>query len=105
MFRLDETGLFWKRMPRGTLVPVEKVAPGFKASKDCFLLLLGGNGSGDYKIEPFFVCHSENPEHSKSYSKEGLPVVWRSNKKAWIAAVLFESLFASELHLKLKACF
>jgi hypothetical protein len=32
-----------------------------------------------------------------------LPVVWRSNKKAWITAGLFESYFASELHHELKA--
>jgi hypothetical protein len=46
---------------------------------------------------------SENPRALKGYSKEGLPVVWRSNKKAWITASLFESYFASELHHELKA--
>jgi hypothetical protein len=49
------------------------------------------------------VYHSENPRAFKGYSKEGLPVVWRSNKKAWVTASLFESYFASELHHELKA--
>jgi hypothetical protein len=47
--------------------------------------------------------HSENPRSLKGYSKEGLPVVWRSNKKAWKTASLFESYFASELHHEWKA--
>jgi hypothetical protein len=86
-------------MPSRTFVSVqEKVAPGFKASKDLCTLLLGGNASGDYKIKPLMVYYSENPRALKSYSKEGLPVLWRSNKKAWITASLFDSYFASELH-------
>jgi hypothetical protein len=66
------------------------------------MLLLGGNASGDYKIKPLMVYHSQNPRALKGYFKEGLPVVWRSNKKAWITASLFESYFASELHHELK---
>jgi hypothetical protein len=62
VFSLDETGLFWKRMPSGLFVSVqEKVAPGFKASKDHCTLLLGGNTSGDYKIKPLMVYHSRKP--------------------------------------------
>jgi hypothetical protein len=61
MFNLDDTELFWKRMPSRTFVSVqEKVAPGFKASKDRCTLLLGGNASEDYKIKPLMVHHSEN---------------------------------------------
>jgi hypothetical protein len=81
----------------------EKVAPGLKASKYCCTLLLGGNTSGDYKIKPLMVYHSENPRALTGYSKEGLPVVWRSNKTAWITASLFESYFAIELYHELKA--
>jgi hypothetical protein len=47
------------------------------------------------------LYHSENPGALKGYFKEGLPVVWRSNKKAWITENWFES-FASELHHELK---
>jgi hypothetical protein len=62
MFNLDETGLFWKRMPSRIFISVqEKTAPGFKASRDRLTLLLGRNASGDYKTKPLMVYHSENP--------------------------------------------
>jgi hypothetical protein len=62
VFSLDETRLFWKRMPSRTFISVqEKMAPGFKASKDRLTLLLGGNVSGEYKTKPLMVYHSENP--------------------------------------------
>ncbi|XP_042221707.1 tigger transposable element-derived protein 1-like, partial [Homarus americanus] len=48
-YNVDETGLFWKRMPARTFISTEeKSAPGFKASKDCLTLLLGGNASERY---------------------------------------------------------
>jgi hypothetical protein len=104
VFSLDETRLFWKRMLSRMFVSVqEKVAPGFKASKDRCMLLLVGNASGDYKIKPLMVYQSENPRVLKGYSKESLPVVWRSNKKAWITTSLFEFYFTSELHHELQA--
>jgi hypothetical protein len=37
IFNLDETALFWKRMPSRTyILQEEKSALGFKAAKDCF---------------------------------------------------------------------
>jgi hypothetical protein len=64
VFSLDETGLFWKWMLTRTFGPVqEKVASGFKASKDCYMLLLGGDTSGDYKIklvDGWYLYHSKN---------------------------------------------
>jgi hypothetical protein len=59
---LDETRLFWKRMPSRTFTSVqEKTAPSFKASKDRLTLLLGGNASGEHKTKPLMVYHSETP--------------------------------------------
>jgi hypothetical protein len=42
VFNVDETGLFWKWILSRMFVSVQdKVASGFKASKDCFTLLFG----------------------------------------------------------------
>ena len=65
-------------------------------------MLLGGNASGNYKTKPLLVYHSENPRALKGYSKKELPVVWRSNKKAWITGAVFESYFCNELRRELK---
>jgi hypothetical protein len=56
IFNVDETGLFWKRLPDKTYISKsESSAPGFKAKKDRLTLLLGGNAYGDFKFKPFLI--------------------------------------------------
>ncbi|XP_007468546.1 PREDICTED: tigger transposable element-derived protein 1-like [Lipotes vexillifer] len=94
VFNVDETGLYWKRMPERTFISVEeKAEPGFKSSKDRLMLLLGGNAAGDFKLKPLLVYHSENPKALEGYSKPNLPVIWRSNKKAWATRSIFHEWF------------
>uniref|UniRef100_A0A7N5JAM7 HTH CENPB-type domain-containing protein n=1 Tax=Ailuropoda melanoleuca TaxID=9646 RepID=A0A7N5JAM7_AILME len=94
VFNVDETGLYWKRMPEGMFISVEeKAEPGFKSSKDRLMLLLGGNAAGDFKLKPLLVYHLENPKSLKGYSKPNLPVIWRSNKKAWATRSIFQEWF------------
>ncbi|GFX59081.1 tigger transposable element-derived protein 1 [Trichonephila clavipes] len=51
IFKCDETGLFWKRMPNRTYITKdEKSVPGLKPMKDRLTLLLGANTSGDMKL-------------------------------------------------------
>jgi hypothetical protein len=46
---INETAVFWKRIhPRTSSCQEEKDAPAFKAAKDRFTLLLGGNAEGVY---------------------------------------------------------
>ena len=90
VFNVDETGLFWKRMPERTYISQEeKRAPGFKAAKDRVTLLLGGNASGDCKMKPLLISRAANPRALKGYSKEHLPVIYKNNKKAWITGSMF----------------
>ena len=94
IINVDETGLFWKRMPTKTyLAKKEKSQPGFKVAKDRLTLLFGGNASGDLKLKPMLIYRSENPHALKGYSKHSLPVYWKSNKKAWVTKSLFEDWF------------
>ncbi len=89
VYNIDETGLFWKRMPSRTYIArEEKTAPGFKAAKDRLTLLLGGNAEGDVKLKPLLVYVSENPRALKGCLKAQLPVIWRSNTKAWMTGAL-----------------
>jgi hypothetical protein len=81
---LNETGLFSKWMLNRTFISVQqKVASGFKDTKDHCTLLFGGNAFGDYK-RPLIVHHSENPQALKGNSKRVLPAVWQSNRKAYL---------------------
>ncbi|XP_067125650.1 tigger transposable element-derived protein 1-like [Centruroides vittatus] len=78
VFNCDETGLFWKRMPNSTYITAEeKTMPGHKPIKDRLTLALCANASGDCKIKPLLVYHSENPRAFKSHKilKEKLQVM------------------------------
>lgn len=91
IFNVDETGLFWKPLPFRTYISrTEKFAPGYKASKERFTLLLGGNAEGNFKFKPLVINQSENPKSMKGVDKRHLPVHWRSNKKTWMTAALFQ---------------
>jgi len=92
VFNCDETGLFWKKMPRRTYITKEeKSLPGHKPMKDRLTLLLCANASGDMKIKPLLVYHSENPRVFKKNHviKSNLGVMWRANSKAWVTRQFF----------------
>lgn len=92
VFNCDETGLFWKRMPKRTFITQEeKALPGHKPMKDRLTLLFCANASGDCKMTPMLVYHSENPRVFKrnNVKKSKLPVMWKSNAKAWMTRAIF----------------
>ncbi|GFT04802.1 tigger transposable element-derived protein 1 [Nephila pilipes] len=92
VFNCDETGLFWKKLPRRTFITAEeKSLPGHKAMKDRLTLALCANSTGDFKIKPLLVYHSENPRAFKAYKvmKEKLQVLWRANSKTWVTRQFF----------------
>ncbi|CAH2315065.1 tigger transposable element-derived 1-like [Pelobates cultripes] len=74
VFNCDETGLYWKRMPKRTFITEEETSlPGHKPMKDRLTFLFCANASGDLKIKPLLVYHSENP--------------WAFKKHKWVNAV------------------
>ena len=69
---------------------VRKLESGYKAPKDRLTLLYGGNASGNMKLKPLLVYHSENPRVLENIAKGSLPVVWKSDPKAWVTQVIFQ---------------
>jgi hypothetical protein len=59
--------------------------------KDRLTLLFCANASGDLKVKPLLVYHSENPRAFKKckVQKTQLNIMWRSNSKAWVTRILF----------------
>ncbi|XP_068235801.1 tigger transposable element-derived protein 1-like [Palaemon carinicauda] len=78
-------------MPRRTFITEEKRLPGHKPMKDRLTLALCANASGDCKIKPLLMYHSENPRAFKGQRilKEKLQVMWRANAKAWVTRNFF----------------
>jgi len=98
VFNVDETGLYWEKLPSRTyILREEKSAHGFKASKDRLTLLLGGNASRTLKLKPLQVYHSETPRVMAGILKSRFPVIWVSNRKAWITLYIFSERYSKHL--------
>jgi len=92
VFNCDETGFFWKKMPKRTFITKEELAlPGHKPMKDRLTLLFCANASGDLKIKPLLVYHSENPRVFKQHKvdRHKLNIMWKSNSRAWVTRQFF----------------
>ena len=60
VFYVDETGLYWKRMPDQSYISKEeKLMPAYKAAKDRLTLFFGSNSSSDMKLKPFSLSFRE----------------------------------------------
>ena len=95
IFNVDECALFWKKMPTRSYVHTHmKTMSGFKAFKDRFTLLFGGNVAG-YKLKPLLLYHSQNPRALKNVNKHMLPVHYRANSKGWMSQAMFEDWFSN----------
>ena len=78
-------------MPNGDYITKEeKSMPGHKPMKDRITILVCANASGDRKIKPMVVYHSENPRiiERTNVMKSKLPVIWQS-KTSWCTRQFF----------------
>lgn len=82
VFNADETGLFWKKMPRRTYVAkAQKSAGGFKVEKDRVTFLFCSNASGDRILKPLLINRALKPRAMRGVDFDTLPVIWMANKK------------------------
>uniref|UniRef100_A0A3B3WHD8 DDE-1 domain-containing protein n=1 Tax=Poecilia mexicana TaxID=48701 RepID=A0A3B3WHD8_9TELE len=81
VFNMNETGLFWKRMPSRTFIMKDEAkAPVFKAQKDHVTVIMCLNAAG-FMIKPGLIYNSKNPRALKYKNKNVLPVYWMHNPK------------------------
>ena len=88
IFNADETGLYWRAIPNGTLSFKGLEAPGSKTAKDRMTLLLACNMDGSEKINPLVIGKSKNPRCFKNV--KNLPVEYDAKKNAWMTADIWK---------------
>lgn len=92
IFNADETGLWWRCLPRVTLASgEEKVAHGFKQNKDRITVLCCANASGTCRIRLTVIGKSAKPRALKGVSN--LPVHYTHQCNAWMTAEIFDHWF------------
>lgn len=90
VYNIDESSLFWKMTPDGTL-GTEQSAEG-KHKKARITINLVCNISGSHKFEPWFIGKAAVPccFDRSSINTKNFWMVWRSNKKAWMTGKIFK---------------
>ena len=82
IFNVDETALFWKKLPTKTfLASRESSIPGYKASKDRITILFGGNASGTHRLKPLVINKSLNPRLAKTSKNQPYLFIGELTKK------------------------
>ncbi|XP_054726261.1 tigger transposable element-derived protein 1-like [Anastrepha obliqua] len=108
VWNVDESGLFWKKMPSRTYVAKsQKTAGGLKVAEDRVTLLFCSNASGERMLKPLLVNRALRPRSMKSVDFNKLPIHWTANKKAWMTSAIFtewfQKYFISEVRLYMNA--
>ena len=88
IFNADETGIFWRQLPAGSLVQKTDKCKGGKFSKDRITVLLCCSFQGE-KLKPLVIGKSQRPRAFKQINLASFIVTWKFNTKAWMTRVIF----------------
>ena len=82
-FNADETAMFYRQLPRKSLVFKGELCKGGKFAKDRLSIILCCSATGE-KLKPLVIGNAARPRAFKqnSVTPDNLPVTWEHNKKA-----------------------
>ena len=93
IFNCDETGLYYKLLPQISLVGhFEKSVDGRKTQKERVTINACSNALGTIKL-PLLLGKYKNPRCFSGINRETLPVIYVSQKNAWVNTVIFTDWF------------
>lgn len=81
IFNADETGLFFRALPKKTLALKNEKCTSGKSSKEKLTVLFCASMTGE-KLDPLIIGKAKNPCCSKESHVSKLSIDWYSNKKA-----------------------
>ena len=94
VWNADESGLFFKQLPRKSLVSDAEKAKGIKVVKYRVFVLLAGSAVGE-KNPPLIIGKSKQPrgftKHNvRAYDTTAIGFSYAKNSSAWMTTVIFE---------------
>ena len=94
IFNCDETGLYYKLLPKKTLAShFEKCANGRKSQKEKVTINACSNALGTIKLPLLFIGKAKNPWCFKNVRRDSLPVIYRNQSNAWVNTEIFANWF------------
>ena len=94
IFNADETGLYFRMLPRKTLAAhFETSVSGRKKQMERVTLNICANASGSIKLPLQLIAKSAKPRCFKGIDVNSLPVHYCSQKNAWMNCTIFKSWF------------
>lgn len=89
IFNMDETGLFFRALPSKSMMEKSADSKGGKQAKERMTIAFCASAAGE-KVKPLIIWKSQRPRCFKGKDISKLGIHWRSNKKAWMTAEVFE---------------
>lgn len=89
IFNCDETGLYYRALPKQSMIIKGDSSKGVKTAKERITVLLACSATGE-KLKPLVIGRAENPRCLKYVDKASMPVIYHWNKKSWMTATIFE---------------
>ncbi|KAL3859266.1 hypothetical protein ACJMK2_009493 [Sinanodonta woodiana] len=89
IFNADETGLYWRALPHGTLSFIGAETPECKTAEDRLTILLACNMDGSEKLDALVIGNSKSPKCFKNLKK--LPAQYEASQNAWMTTEIWQS--------------
>lgn len=85
VYNADETGLYWKTLPRTTLAAAEvKAVSGAKIIKNRLTAMFCANMTGSHKIPLLVLGKSKQTRCFSKNEMQNLPVTYMAQRKGWM---------------------
>lgn len=89
IFNFDETGLFYKALPKKTLALCDDTCQGGKQSKIRLTVALMASALGE-KMTPVVIGNAKRPRaFGRLDVNKSFNIIWKSNKTSWMTAEFF----------------
>ena len=88
IYNADETGLYYRATPDGTLAAKGEEVSGGKKKKERLTVLVASNMTGSDKLPLFVIGKSKNP---RCFKNKNVPISYEANKSAWMTRPIFQN--------------